>query len=269
MELWQALLLGLVEGLTEYLPVSSTGHLLVTQRLLGIAPTEASNAYAIAIQAGAILAVLGLYRRRCLQMLAGVVGRNPDGARLLLRLAVGFMPAAVLGLAFDHAIERRLFGMWPVVAAWAAGGALILVVDKRLDRVGRYDVDSISLGGAFLIGVAQSAALWPGVSRSLATILGALGVGLSLGAAVEFSFLLGVVTLGAATGYKTLQHGHAMLQAYGWLPVLAGLVVAWLAAVVSVRFMLSWLSQRGLGLFGWWRLLAAAAVGGMLLSGML
>ncbi|MFI5309421.1 MAG: undecaprenyl-diphosphate phosphatase [Polyangiales bacterium] len=269
MELWQALLLGLVEGLTEYLPVSSTGHLLVTQRLLGIAPTEASNAYAIAIQAGAIAAVLGLYARRCRQLIEGLFGRNPAGKRLGTRLVVAFLPAAVLGLAFDHAIERHLFGAWPIAAAWAAGGVLILVVDRRLDRVGRYDLDSMTLRAALIIGAAQCAALWPGVSRSLATILGALGAGLSLAAAVEFSFLLGLLTLGAATSYKLLQHGHAMMEAYGPVPVVAGFVAAWLAAVVSVRFMVRWLSSHGLGLFAVWRLLAAVAVVGLLLAGVL
>jgi len=269
MELWQALLLGVVEGLTEYLPVSSTGHLLVTQRLLGIAPSEASNAYAIAIQAGAIAAVLGLYARRCRQVLEGLLGRNPAGARLGARLVVAFLPAAVLGLSFDKAIERHLFGAWPIAAAWAAGGVVILIVDRRLDRQGRYDLDSMTLRAAVVIGFAQCAALWPGVSRSLATILGALFAGLSLASAVEFSFLLGLLTLGAATSYKLLRHGHAMLEAYGALPIFAGFVAAWLAAIVSVRFMVQWLSHRGLGLFAWWRLLAAAAVVALLLAGVL
>ncbi len=269
MTLLQALLLGLVEGFTEYLPVSSTGHLLVTQRLLGIAPSEAANAYAIAIQAGAIVAVLGLYRRRCGEIAEGALGRNPGGLRLGVRLALAFVPAAVLGLAFDRTIERVLFGPWPIVIAWAVGGLLVLVLDPHTRRGGRYDVDTLPLRAALIIGVAQCAALWPGTSRSLATILGALGAGLTLAAAVEFSFLLGLLTLGAATAYKMLQHGHAMVQAYGWLPVLAGFVMAWLAAVVSVRFMVRWLSQHGLALFGWWRLAAAVAVGGLLLAGVL
>jgi len=269
MELWQALILGLVEGLTEYLPVSSTGHLLITQRLLGIAESEASNAYAIAIQAGAIMAVLGLYRTRCTQIGAGLLGRDPAGARLAQRLVVAFLPAAVLGLAFDKKIESYLFGPWPIVSAWAVGGLLILAVDRKIDRAGRYDLDSLPLRVALVIGTAQCAALWPGTSRSLATILGALGAGVSLAAAVEFSFLLGLLTLGAATSYKALQHGHAMIDAYGLLPIVVGFVVAWIAAVISIRFMVSWLSRRGLGVFGWWRLIAAAAVGELLLTGRL
>src|ERR1044071_8681830 len=128
MELWQALILGLVEGLTEYLPVSSTGHLVVTQRLLGIGASEAANAYAIAIQAGAIAAVLGLYRNRVGQICLGLVGRDREGKQLLLALVLGFIPAAILGVLFDEKIERFLFGPWPVVAAWTLGGVLLLAV---------------------------------------------------------------------------------------------------------------------------------------------
>src|SRR5262245_22432387 len=169
MEWWQALILGLVEGLTEYLPVSSTGHLVVTQRLLGIGASEAANAYAIAIQAGAIAAVLGLYRSRVKQVLLGLVGKDSEGTRLLVALALGFLPAAVLGVLFDEKIERFLFGPWPVVAAWTAGGVLLLVIAPRLGRA-RPGLDLTSIGprAALIIGFAQCAALWPGVSRSLA-----------------------------------------------------------------------------------------------------
>jgi len=263
---WQALLLGLVEGLTEYLPVSSTGHLLVTQRLLGIASGEAANAFAIAIQAGAIVAVLGLYRKRCRQIGAGLLGRDPAGLRLGIRILCAFLPAAALGLAFDDAIERFLFGLWPIVGAWTAGGLLILVIARRLPRTGS-GLDALALRGAVLIGLAQCFALWPGTSRSLATILGGLAAGLSLGAAVEFSFLLGLLTLGAATGYKALGHGREVIGAYGILPVAVGFLAAWLSAVVSVKWMVRWLEHRGLALFGWWRLAVAAVVAALVLTG--
>jgi len=266
MELWQAVLLGLVEGLTEYLPVSSTGHLLVTQRLLGIAASEEANAFAIAVQAGAIVAVLGLYRKRCLQIGLGLVGRDAAGLRLGIRVAIAFLPAAVLGLAFDDAIERHLFGFWPIVGAWAVGGVLILAIARRLPQTGA-DLDTLAVKGAALVGFAQCFALWPGTSRSLATILGGLAAGLSLGAAVEFSFLLGLVTLGAATAYKALGHGQEMIEAYGVLPVAAGFLAAWVSAVVSVKWMVRWLQSRGLSLFGWWRLAAAAGVTALILTG--
>jgi undecaprenyl-diphosphatase len=266
-EIWQALILGLVEGLTEFLPVSSTGHLLVVQRLLGIPSSEAANAYAIVIQAGAIAAVLGLYRRRLAQMALGLAGREPAGARMILALGVAFLPAAVAGLAFDEAIERYLFGSWPVVAAWALGGVVLLVLGPRLRARQGSELETITWRIALAVGLAQCAALWPGVSRSLATILGGLAVGLSLAAAVEFSFLLGVLTLSAATAYKLLDSGRAMLDAYGPAELVVGFAVAWLSAVVAVKWMLAWLNQRGLTIFGWWRLAAAAVVAGLLLSG--
>src|SRR5690606_1313690 len=130
MDLLQALILGLVEGITEYLPVSSTGHLLIAQRLLGIEEGEAANAYAIAIQAGAIVAVLGTYRHRVAGMVQGLLGRNEQGLHLALCLIAAFLPAAILGLLFDDRIEQHLFGVKPVIAAWIAGGILILALSR-------------------------------------------------------------------------------------------------------------------------------------------
>jgi len=133
---WQAMLLGIVEGLTEYLPVSSTGHLLIVQELLGVATgsasaKEAADAYAICIQAGAIVAVLGLYAGRVKQMAGGLLGRDAAGLRLSVNILAGFVPAAVIGLALNHQIKEYLFGAWPIVAAWFVGGLGILVVDRR------------------------------------------------------------------------------------------------------------------------------------------
>jgi undecaprenyl-diphosphatase len=271
-EIWQALLLGLVEGLTEFLPVSSTGHLLVVQRLLGIEASEAANAYVIVIQLGAIAAVLGLYRQRIAQMLAGALGRDALGRRLLVAVIVAFLPAAVAGFTLDHTIERYLFGPWPVVVAWTLGGALLLVIAPRLRgdpndaSQRRRPLEAIDLKTALIIGVAQCAALWPGTSRSLATILGGIAAGLSLAAAVEFSFLLGLVTLGAASAYKLLDSGSALFGSYGALELAAGFITAGVSAWLAVRWMVAWLSRRGLGVFGWWRLVAAAVVSALLLS---
>jgi undecaprenyl-diphosphatase len=260
MELWQALVLGLIEGLTEYLPVSSTGHLLIAQRALGIAPSEAANAYAIVIQAGAILAVLGLYRRRVGEVILGVLGRSESGRKLLVALIVAFVPAAIIGFLFDKPIERVLFGPWPIVAAWAIGGILLLILAPRLRARPGYPLEQLRPSAAVWVGLAQCAALWPGVSRSMATILGGVAVGLALSSAVEFSFLLGLLTLGAATGYKALSSGKLLLHTYGVLPLVVGFVSAWIAAVLAVRWMVDWLNRRGLGVFGWWRLIAAALV---------
>lgn len=267
MDIIQAIILGLVEGLTEYLPVSSTGHLLIAQRFLGIEAGKASNAYAIAIQAGAILAVLGLYRTRVSQMVLGLAGRNRDGLRLAIALVVAFLPAAVLGVLFDDAIEQHLFGPWPIVAAWAAGGILLLAIAAKLKGREGLELECLTWRMALVVGFAQCVAMWPGVSRSLATILGGLAAGLALPAAVEFSFLLGVITLTAATVFKAIQSGTEMLAAYGPVTLAAGCLSAWISAVLAVRWMVSWLNTRGLGLFAWWRLGAAGLVACLLLAG--
>ncbi len=269
MEPWQAIVLGLVEGLTEYLPVSSTGHLLVTQRLMGLPQDEASNAFAIAIQLGAIVAVLGLYRARVASMAKGMVGRDADGAKLARLVIVAFLPAAVLGLLFDDLIESYLFGPWPIVVAWIVGGlVMIWVTVRRPSRDGK-GLDTLDARAAFLVGLAQCVAMWPGVSRSFATILGGLLVGLSMTAAIELSFLLGLVTLGAATAYAIVRHGDVMLAAYGPLPLALGFLAALVSAVLSVRFMVAWLEKRSLALFAVWRLVAAAVVAVLVLGGVI
>jgi undecaprenyl-diphosphatase len=278
----QAIVLGIVEGVTEYLPVSSTGHLLLTERIMGIgegrAPSpgererdkEAADAYAICIQAGAIIAVLGLYFSRVVQMLRGLIGRDPIGLRLLVCVAAGFLPAAVIGLLFNKLIKAYLFGPWPVVAAWLVGGLAILAVSYRnrnnqTVRSGSA-LEDLTWKMAFIIGIAQCIAMWPGVSRSLVTIVGGMLVGLSLPAAVEYSFLLGVVTLGAATAYDGLKHGQAMLQTYNPQALGIGLLFAFLAAVVSVKWMVAYLNSHGLAIFGYYRVVLAVMVAVLLVT---
>ncbi len=238
MDLLQALILGLVEGITEYLPVSSTGHLIIAQRLLGIQASDAANGYAIAIQAGAILAVLGTYHHRVGSMLQGVVGRNDAGLRLALCIIVAFLPAAVLAKLFDERIEQYLFGVKPVIAAWVVGGVVILALSRWV-QAHRNGLDLAQLGwrSALIIGFVQCVAMWPGTSRSLVTILGGLAVGLSMAAAVEFAFLLGVLTLTAATAYTIVKSGGGMLTEYGWPALLTGFVAAWISAALAVKWM--------------------------------
>jgi undecaprenyl-diphosphatase len=272
---FQALILGLVEGLTEYLPVSSTGHLLLAQRLMGIDSSTASDAFAICIQAGAILAVLGLYRQRVAQMVMGAVGRNEAGQRLLINLLSAFVPAAVLGLLLEKPIKKYLFGgdewgLWPVVAAWFAGGMAILVVSLARRRRGTspttgFDLEQLTIRMALIVGLAQCIAMWPGVSRSLITIVGGVLVGLSLPAAVELSFLLGVITLTAATAYDALKHGPEMLATYGATPLLIGFGAAWLSAVLAVKWMVGYLKSHGMEIFGWYRVALAFVVAAWLL----
>ena len=284
--LGQATVLGVVEGLTEYLPVSSTGHLLLTERILGIgnAPDatpeqnqrtkEASDAYTICIQAGAIIAVLGLYFRRVKQMLRGLVGQDAEGRQLLFNIIAGFLPAAVIGLLFNKLIKSYLFGSWPVILAWFVGGLAILAGswhNKNQNRSGSGGLTLAELTWqmALIIGFAQCIAMWPGVSRSLVTIVGGILVGLSLSAAVEFSFLLGLVTLSAATAYDALKHGQIMLQTFDPIALGVGVFFAFVAAVLSVKWMVGYLQRHGLVLFGYYRVILALAVGALLITGSL
>ena len=275
MDWWQAMLLGIVEGVTEYLPVSSTGHLILTQRLLGIPANQAAGAYAVCIQAGAILAVLGLYRAQVKRMLNGLLGRDRAGLALAGNIVVAFLPAAVAGLLFGSLVEKYLFGLWPIIGAWFVGGLAILLVSSRrqMDRPETAAEDAglemLNWRMALLIGAAQCLALWPGTSRSLVTILAGSLAGLSLSSAVEFSFLLGVLTLTAATGYKTMQGGWLMVQAYGWHTMLTGFFFATVSAALAVKWLVGYLNRHSLSIFGTYRIALAALAslwaGGLLL----
>ena len=281
---WEAAILGVIEGLTEYLPISSTGHLLIAARLLGLpdekgsAGLDAVNTYVIAIQFGAIVAVAGLFWRRFVAMLAGLFGRDADGRRLLVNLVIAFLPAAILGFLFDDAIEEALFGPWPVVLAWIGGGILILVLE-RTGRIPDRGVPSAEVGAdpltaitsrqALVIGIAQCAALLPGTSRSLATILGALLVGVALPAAVEFSFLLGFATLSAATAYKLASDGGTLVDQFGVVDPLIGALFAFLSAVLAIKWLITYLERHDLSIFAWYRFVVAGLAIALLVGGVL
>ena len=274
MNAWKAIVLGVVEGVTEYLPISSTGHLVVTQRLLDIgndsATKDAADTYAIAIQFGAILAVLVLYRRRILLILNGLIGRSADGRQLLTTLVLAFLPAVIVGVTLEKPIKENLLGPVAVVVAWVVGGIVLLIVAPRISptRPG-VRLTAISRRQALIIGAAQVLAMWPGTSRSLVTILAALAVGTTLSAAVEFSFLLGLMTLGAATLYESAQNGATVIDAYGVASPLIGVIVAFISAAVAIRWMVTWLETRSLAIFGWERLAVSAITVGLLVTGVI
>ncbi len=262
MHSWQAVLLGFIEGLTEFLPVSSTGHLLFFQRLLGIESNNAAFAWAIAIQLGAILAVMVVYGTRLKQMAAGLVGRDLDGRRLLVNIVAAFIPAAVIGLAGEKFIADRLTSLYVVAAAWAFWGIVIVVVffNRRfMDPTRGRPLETLTWRRAGIIGLFQTLALVPGTSRSLVCILGALVVGLSLPSAVELSFLLGVVTLGAATAWELVSKASELRGAFGVESLIIGLLTSFAAGILAVKWMVSYLTRHGMTLFGWYRIAIAAA----------
>jgi undecaprenyl-diphosphatase len=269
----EAIILGIVEGITEYLPVSSTGHLVLASSLMGLdqrVDKDSLDAFEIVIQGGAILAVLGLYRARVWQMLRGLMGRDPRGLRLATNVVSAFLPAAALGAVLAGTIKRHLFFPVPVLAALAVGGVAMILIGRWHD--GRVqgkrgasdamppdvDLDSLTVGQAVVIGLLQCLAMWPGTSRSMVTIVGGMLVGMKPRQAAEFSFILGLPTLGAACVYSAAKNlrggGISMLDALGPAPLLLGLVVATISAALAVRWLVSFLTRHGLALFGWYRI---------------
>jgi undecaprenyl-diphosphatase len=266
----ESLALGIVEGVTEYLPVSSTGHLILAQRLMGIDAGEASDAFAICIQAGAILAVLGLYLHRVREVGRGLLGRDAAGLRLAINLSAAFLPAAVIGILFEKKIKALLFNLPAISAAWLVGGLAILLIggSTRFRRGGGLPtLEALTPSKALLIGFVQCLAMWPGTSRSLVTLIGGILVGLEVSAAVEFSFLLGVVTLTAATAHDLWKHGDALFGAYPPGVLAFGFVGAVLSAAAAVKWMIGYLRRHSLAVFGWYRLAVGSITGVLLLAG--
>lgn len=260
----QAALLGAVEGFTEFLPISSTGHLILVSAWLGLSG-EAVKTFEIVIQAGALGAVLGLYRGRVASLWRGLFGQDAGGRRLLINLLISTAPALVAGALLHRAIKRQLFTVWPVVFALAAGGVIMLAADRWLRRrpkMAERPIGQLAIRHALLIGVLQCLALWPGTSRAMMTILGGLAVGLSPVAAAEYSFLLALPTLGAATIFDMARGGAALLQEIGAAALLGGFISAAAVAALAVRGLVRYLTRHGLAVFGWYRLALAAVIWG-------
>lgn len=282
-----AIILGLVEGITEYLPISSTGHLILTNALLGLDSSEplldetgatiltpdgepvtlkaAADAYAIVIQVGAILAVVILYWSRIWQILLGVIGLSPIGRRLARNLLVAFLPAAVLGLLLDDWIESMLFAPLPIAIALAGGGLLMLAVEswrkhQLPDANNIIKLHSLGIRQCLFIGFMQCFAMWPGTSRSMMTIVGGYMVGLNPARSAEFSFLLGLITLSAAAGYKTVSSGPELFLAIEIGPLLLGIFVAFISAALAIKWLVAYLTRHGLSIFAWYRFALAALV---------
>lgn len=250
-----AVVQGIVEGVTEFLPVSSTGHLILSGHLLGF-EDERAKTFDIFIQLGAILAVLWIYRQRFLEV-ARTLNREPASRRFVTNLALGFLPAAAIGFLLRHWIKEHLFT--PVTVAWAllVGGVLILLVErwKRPDTVS--DARDLPPRTALGIGFAQVLALFPGASRSAATILGGYVLGLSRTAATEFSFFLAVPTLAAAAGYDLLKSLPYLTSAD--IPLFAvGFLVAFVSAFVVIKAFIRYVAHHTFEAFAWYRIAVGA-----------
>lgn len=286
-----AIILGVVEGVTEFLPVSSTGHLIIANQLLGLEsdvqltdaagnalwykkPSEkhpegvpltlklAADTYAVVIQAGAIAAVMFLYWQPIILMIGGLLGRSSSGLRLFRNVILAVIPAAVIGLSIHEWIDAHLFSIWAVIIAQILGAFLMLWAEKWRHAntgIGRAKGDGADLPPrrALGIGFAQCLSLWPGTSRSMVTIVGGYLAGLNPAKAAEFSFLVGLPTLGGAALLKGVKSGGAMITVFGWGNVLLGTGVAAVSALIAVKFLVHIISRYGLAFFAYYRIALA------------
>lgn len=254
MDLWtafQALLLGIVEGLTEFLPISSTGHQIIVADLIGFGG-ERFEAFNIIIQLGAILAVVWEYRRKVFDIVVGLP-RQRSAQRFTLNLLVAFLPAVVLGVAFADVIHHYLFNPITVATALVIGGVIMLWAERRQHRTEADTVDEMTWNHALKVGCAQCLALIPGTSRSGATIIGGLVFGLSRKAATEFSFFLAMPTMVGAAVYSSYKYRHLFQPAD--LPVFAlGFVVSFVFAMLAVRALLKFIASHSYAVFAWYRI---------------
>lgn len=289
---FHAAILGLVEGITEYLPVSSTGHLIIASALL--MPEQDAEmkrnlaAFEIVIQGGAILAVLGLYWQRVVQMLRGIAGRDATGLRLARNIAVAFLPAAFVGVLLKDVIEQRLFYPVPVMGALLVGGIIMILIGRRQEALFRAapdvnsdradshawtDIEHLSWNSALIIGLLQCLAIWPGTSRSMVTLVGGMLVGMKPRHAAEFSFLLGLPTLGGAcvySAYTNFAHdGPDMIETLGVSAIVIGIVVATVSATIAIKWLVSFLTRHGLAVFGWYRIALCIVLGVLIWKGVL
>jgi undecaprenyl-diphosphatase len=289
-----AIILGLVEGVTEFLPISSTGHLIIASRALGLdaetplrdaegellwheRPSEenpagvpltrklAVDTYIVVIQVGAIVAVVLLYWRQLMGILRGLAGRDAVGIRLLRNLLLAFLPVVFAGLLLGDWIDAHLFSIGAVVAALVSGAVLMFAAERwRKQNSGagtsRKEPHELSVRQSIAIGCMQCLALWPGMSRSMVTMVGGYFAGLSPAKSAEFSFLVGLPVLGGAAGYKLVKAGPGLFAVFGWGEMLLGAAVAAVSAAIAIKFFVGYLARNGLGVFAGYRLVLAVVL---------
>src|SRR5688500_7201033 len=255
--LLKALILGVVEGLTEFLPVSSTGHLILASDLLDF-NDDKGKVFELVIQTGAMLAIVWEYRVKFAGVITGLA-RERKAQQFVLNLLIAFAPAALLGLAFGDYIKAVLFKPVPVAIAFIVGGFIILWAERRKHTISVQSVDDMRWTDALKVGFAQAFALIPGTSRSGATIIGGLLFGMSRRAATEFSFFLAVPTLVAAGGYDFLKH-RALFSAEHLAPLAVGLVVSFVSAFVVIRWLIRYVATHDFRWFAWYRIVFGVVV---------
>lgn len=275
MNIFETIVIAIVEGLTEFLPVSSTGHMIIAQNLLGVESTEFVKAFTFIIQFGAILSVLVLYWKRFFRL-----NHNPvsQGSRTFQRflhkfdfywkLLVAFIPAAVLGLLFSDAIDAMLESVVVVAVMLVIGGVFMLFCDKIFNKGS--EENQLTEKRAFMIGLYQCISMIPGVSRSMATIVGGMSQGLTRKAAAEFSFFLAVPTMFGATlykMYKLLKEGGTELIMNNMTTLVVGNIVAFVVALLAIKFFISFVQKYGFKAFGWYRIIVGGIILAMLLTG--
>lgn len=273
--IWEAIVIAIVEGLTEFLPVSSTGHMIITQNMLGVESTEFVKAFTVIIQFGAILSVVCLYWKRFFRLNHTPAPQGASSLRRLLhkfdfywKLLVAFIPAALLGFLFSDKIDALLESVVVVAMMLVIGGIFMLFCDRIFSKGS--EQTELTEKRAFLIGLFQCIAMIPGVSRSMATIVGGMAQKLTRKAAAEFSFFLAVPTMFAATAYKVLKlflEGGTEIVVNNLPALLVGNVVAFVVALLAIKFFISFVTKYGFKAFGWYRIVVGGGILVMLLCG--
>jgi undecaprenyl-diphosphatase len=259
MTLFQAIVIAIVEGITEYLPISSTGHMIITSSLMGIQADEFTKLYVVAIQLGAILAAVVLYWQKFFDL------RN---WRFYLKLIVAVIPAIVIGKLLSDWIDELLESSLTVAVTLLLGGFVLLFIDRVFKDQSIDDEANITNGKAFQIGLWQCLAMIPGVSRSAASIIGGMQQNLTRRLAAEFSFFLAVPTMCAATGYKLLK-GYQAIDQQSVVLLLVGNAVAFVVAILAIKLFITYLQKYGFWAFGWYRIVVGSLLLALILTGVL
>jgi undecaprenyl-diphosphatase len=255
-DLFKAVILGIVEGLTEFLPVSSTGHLLLLEHFFGFDDDAFGKTFVVLIQLGAILAILSIYFGRLWQILTGAL-TDPAPRRFIIGVLIAFLPAAMIGAALHGFIKGVLFNPWIVCVSLIVGGGVLLWVDRLHLRPIYHDATRLPLLSYLIIGLCQCLAMIPGVSRSGATIVSAMLLGADKRAAAEFSFYLAMPTMAGAFAYD-LYKNVGQMGGSNWLLVVVGFATSFVAAFFVVKTLLDYVTSHGFSLFAWWRIMVGA-----------